>query len=227
MDRSMKPLDVVFGGAYAQQRQRVLRNTYALLALSMVPTVLGAWLGVAFNFSLFSGSPLIGFMLFMGISFAIPIDEAIRVSDQLRTSGRVQRGRLGVQIDQVSKDVAESLGLSKAQGALVRAVEPGSPADKAGLEAGDIILRFDGKPIEKSIDLPRLVGNTKPGSRVTIQVWRRGSSRDMTLTVGEFEPEKPTKKAAATPDRPATAVAKALGLTIPQSILVRATKVIE
>jgi modulator of FtsH protease len=70
MDRSMKPLDVVFGGAYAQQRQRVLRNTYALLALSMVPTVLGAWLGVAFNFSLFSGSPLIGFMLFMGISFA-------------------------------------------------------------------------------------------------------------------------------------------------------------
>ena len=151
---------------------------------------------------------------FMGISFAIPIDEAIRVSDQLRTSGRVQRGRLGVQIDQVSKDVAESLGLSKAQGALVRAVEPGSPADKAGLEAGDIILRFDGKPIEKSIDLPRLVGNTKPGSRVTIQVWRRGSSRDLTLTVGEFEPEKPAKKAAATPDRPTTAVAKALGLTL-------------
>ena len=151
---------------------------------------------------------------FMGISFAIPIDEAIRVSDQLRTCGRVQRGRLGVQIDQVSKDVAESLGLSKAQGALVRAVEPGSPADKAGLEAGDIILRFDGKPIEKSIDLPRLVGNTKPGSRVMIQVWRRGSSRDMTLTVGEFEPEKPAKKAAATPDRPATAVAKAMGLTL-------------
>lgn len=151
---------------------------------------------------------------FMGISFAIPIDEAIRVSDQLRTSGRVQRGRLGVQIDQVSKDVAESLGLSKAQGALVRAVEPGSPADKAGLEAGDIVLRFDGKPIEKSIDLPRLVGNTKPGSRVAVQVWRRGASRELVLTVGEFEPEKSTKKAAAAPDRPAAAVAKSFGLTL-------------
>ena len=151
---------------------------------------------------------------FMGISFAIPIDEAIRVSDQLRTSGRVQRGRLGVQIDQVGKDIAESLGLSKAQGALVRAVEPGSPADKGGLEAGDIVLRFDGKPIEKSIDLPRLVGNTKPGSRVALQVWRRGATRELMLTVGEFEPEKPVKKAAATPDRPAAAVAKAFGLTL-------------
>ena len=151
---------------------------------------------------------------FMGISFAIPIDEAIRVSDQLRTSGRVQRGRLGVQIDQVGKDIAESLGLGKAQGALVRAVEPGSPADKGGLEAGDIVLRFDGKPIEKSIDLPRLVGNTKPGSRVALQVWRRGATRELMLTVGEFEPEKPVKKAAATPDRPAAAVTKAFGLTL-------------
>jgi len=87
---------------------------------------------------------------FMGISFAIPIDEAIRVSEQLRTTGRVQRGRLGVQIDQVSKEVAESLGLAKTQGALVRGVEQGSPAEKAGLEPGDIILKFDGKPIEKS-----------------------------------------------------------------------------
>ena len=102
---------------------------------------------------------------FMGISFAIPIDEAIRVSEQLRATGRVQRGRLGVQIDQVSKEVAESLGLSKPQGALVRGVEQGSPAEKAGLEAGDIILRFDGKLIEKSADLPRQVGNTKPGTR--------------------------------------------------------------
>ena len=151
---------------------------------------------------------------FMGISFAIPIDEAIRVSDQLRANGRVQRGRLGVQIDQVGKDVAESLGLSKPQGALVRAVEPGSPADKGGLEAGDIVLRFDGKPIEKSIDLPRLVGNTKPGSRVAVQVWRRGTTRELMLTVGEFEPEKPAKKAAATPERPAAVVAKTFGLTL-------------
>ena len=152
---------------------------------------------------------------FMGISFAIPIDEAIRVSDQLRTSGRVQRGRLGVQIDQVSKEVAESLGLTKAQGALVRGVEQGAPAEKAGLEPGDIILRFDGKPIEKSTDLPRQVGNTKPGTRVAMQVWRRGALREVMITVGEFEPEKPAKKASASTEKPASSqAAKFLGLTL-------------
>jgi serine protease Do len=151
----------------------------------------------------------------MGISFSIPIDEAIRVSEQLRATGRVQRGRLGVQIDQVSKDVAESLGLSKAQGALVRGVEQGSPAEKAGLEPGDIILKFDGKAIDKSSDLPRLVGNTKPGTRSTIQVWRRGGMRDMQITVGEFEADKPVKKAAAPAEKPqATTVTKVLGLTV-------------
>lgn len=152
---------------------------------------------------------------FMGISFAIPIDEAIRVSEQLRATGRVQRGRLGVQIDQVSKEVAESLGLSKTQGALVRGVEQGSPAEKAGLEAGDIILRFDGKLIEKSADLPRQVGNTKPGTVSKLQIWRRGSSKELSITVGEFEPEKPAKKAAAPAEKPATSqAAKFLGLTL-------------
>jgi len=134
---------------------------------------------------------------FMGISFAIPIDEAVRVSEQLRATGKVQRGRLGVQIDQVSKEVADSLGLSKAQGALVRGVEQGSPAEKAGLEPGDIILKFEGKAIEKSSDLPRMVGNTKPGTRSAIQVWRRVSVKDMHITVGEFEADKPVKKASA------------------------------
>ncbi len=152
---------------------------------------------------------------FMGISFAIPIDEAMRVSEQLRATGRVQRGRLGVQIDQVSKEVAESLGLSKPQGALVRGVEQGSPAEKAGLEAGDIILRFDGKLIEKSADLPRQVGNTKPGTVSKMQIWRRGSSKELTITVGEFEPEKPAKKAAAPTEKPGTSqAAKFLGLTL-------------
>lgn len=151
---------------------------------------------------------------FMGISFAIPIDEAVRVSEQLRATGKVQRGRLGVQIDQVTKEVAESLGLSKAQGALVRGVEQGSPAEKAGIEPGDIILKFDGKPIEKSSDLPRMVGNTKPGTRSTIQVWRRGNLKDMPISVGEFEADKPVKKAAA-PDKPqAGVVLKVLGLTV-------------
>jgi len=118
------------------------------------------------------------------------MDEAIRVSDQLRSSGRVSRGRIGVQIDQVTKEVAESLGLGKAQGVLVRGVEEGSPADKAGIEAGDIILRFDGKTLEKAADLPRIVGNTKPGSRVGLTVFRRGANKDLTVTVAEVEPEK-------------------------------------
>ena len=132
---------------------------------------------------------------FMGISFAIPIDEASRVAEQLRVSGRVQRGRIGVQIDQVTRDVAESIGLGRPQGALVRSVESGSPAEKAGLEAGDIITRFNGVTIERATDLPRLVGNTKPGSKVNLTVFRRGGSRDLGVTVAEIEQET----AAATP----------------------------
>jgi serine protease Do len=121
---------------------------------------------------------------------------------------------LGVQIDQVTKEVAESLGLSKAQGALVRGVEQGSPAEKAGIEPGDIILKFEGKVIEKSSDLPRMVGNVKPGTRSTVQVWRRGSLKDMPISVGEFEADKPVKKAAA-PEKPqAGNVTKLLGLTL-------------
>ena len=155
---------------------------------------------------------------FMGISFSIPIDEAIRVSDQLRTSGRVSRGRIGVQIDQVTKDVAESIGLGKAQGALVRSVEAGSPGEKAGVEPGDIITKFDGKAIDKPSDLPRLVGNTKPGTKSTLTVFRRGSSKDLTVTIAEIEPDKPAKKAAEreepTPKPSASAAAKSLGLAV-------------
>jgi serine protease Do len=153
---------------------------------------------------------------FMGISFAIPIDEAIRVSDQLRSpAGRVSRGRIGVQIDQVTKDVAESIGLGKSQGALVRNVESGAPADKAGIEAGDIITRFDGKAIEKASDLPRMVGNTKPGSRTTVTVFRRGSSRELAVTVAEFEAEKPVKRVAEREDKPkGSAAAQSVGLVV-------------
>ena len=153
---------------------------------------------------------------FQGISFAIPIDEAVRVSDQLRSSGRVTRGRIGVQIDQVSKDVAESIGLGQARGALVRGVEPNSPAAKAGVEPGDIILKFDGKDIDKSVDLPRLVGNTKPGSKSTLTVFRRGGQRELTVTVAELEAERPPQRAAAPePSKPqASAAAQSLGLTL-------------
>lgn len=153
---------------------------------------------------------------FMGISFAIPMDEAIRVSDQLRASGRVTRGRIGVQIGQVTKDVAESIGLGKPQGALVTGVEAGSPADKAGVEAGDIITRFDGKAIEKVADLPRLVGNTKPGNKSTVTVFRRGTSRDLAITIAEIEPDKPS--AAKAPEREekpkASPAAQQIGLAV-------------
>ena len=150
---------------------------------------------------------------FMGISFAIPIDEAVQVSTQLRASGRVQRGRLGVGIGDVSKDVAESLGLGKPQGALVSNVEAGSPADKAGLEAGDIILKFDGKKIEKSSDLPRAVGGTKPGTASTVTVFRRGTTKDYPIVVGEFEPDRTAQKAAPEKAAPANAT-HLLGLTV-------------
>ena len=112
------------------------------------------------------------------------------MSDQLRASGRVTRGRIGVQIDQVTKEVAESLGLGKPVGALVRGVESGSPAEKAGVEAGDIITRFDGKVVEKASDLPRFVGNIKPGTRTTFTVFRRGASKELSVVIGELEPEK-------------------------------------
>ena len=154
---------------------------------------------------------------FMGISFAIPIDEAMRVSEQLRASGRVSRGRIGVQIESVSKDVAESIGLGKSQGALVRGVEAGSPAEKAGVEAGDIITRYDGKPVEKVADLPRLVGNTKPGTKTSITVFRRGAARDLAITIAEVEPDEKVAAAKAAEadakNKPSTA-AQQIGLVV-------------
>ena len=152
---------------------------------------------------------------FMGISFAIPIDEATRVSDQLRATGRVIRGRIGVQIGPVSKEVAESIGLGAPRGAMVTGVEKEQPAEKAGVEAGDIITKVDGKVVEKSGDLPRIVGGLKPGARVTLQVFRRGAARDLTVTIAEFEADRPTRRAAAEPGSSPQASAKtALGITV-------------
>ena len=152
---------------------------------------------------------------FMGISFSIPIDEAIRVSDQLRSQGRVSRGRIGVTIDQVSKEVAESLGLGKSTGALVKAVEAGAPADKAGVEPGDVILKFDGRVIEKSMDLPRFVGATKPGTRSALTVLRKGATRELQVTIAEIESEKAEAKAVApAPKAKPSTVTQAYGLTV-------------
>ncbi len=152
----------------------------------------------------------------MGISFAIPMDEAARVSEQLRASGRVTRGRIGVQIDQVTKEVAESIGLGKPQGAMVRGVEGGSPADKAGVEAGDIITRFEGKVVEKASDLPRMVGATKPGTRSALTVFRRGGYKELMVTIAEIEADQPVRKAVDKEDKtkPPSAAGQAFGLAV-------------
>ena len=124
---------------------------------------------------------------YAGISFAIPIDEAMRVQEQLRGQGRVVRGRIGVTIGEVTRDVAEGIGLARPQGALVSSVERDGPADKAGIEPGDVILRFDGKAIERSSELPRVVGGTKPGARVNMTVWRKGKNVELQVTVAELQ----------------------------------------
>ena len=136
---------------------------------------------------------------YMGISFAIPIDEAMRVADQLRTNGKMTRGRIGVALGEMTKEVAESLGLGKPRGAYVRNVEPGGPAAAGGIEAGDVILSFNGRDISKSTDLPRVVGETKPGSSVPVQVWRKGGTRDLTVTVIDAESTSAANKKSETP----------------------------
>ena len=134
---------------------------------------------------------------YMGISFAIPIDEAMRVADQLRTNGKMTRGRIGVALGEMTKEVAESLGLGKPRGAYVRNVEPGGPAAAGGIEAGDVILSFNGRDISKSTDLPRVVGETKPGTSVPVQVWRKGGTRDLNVTVTDSESSQAAKKSDA------------------------------
>ncbi|MBI1887372.1 MAG: DegQ family serine endoprotease [Nitrosomonadales bacterium] len=125
----------------------------------------------------------------MGLSFAIPIDVATQVTDQLRTSGKVTRGRIGVMIQELTSELAESFGLSKPVGALISSVEKNGPADKAGIEASDVILKFDGKPVNSSSDLPRIVAATKPGSKVTIDLWHKGASRQVVVEIAEMPEE--------------------------------------
>ncbi|MBC7482466.1 MAG: Do family serine endopeptidase [Rhizobacter sp.] len=150
---------------------------------------------------------------YMGISFAIPIDEASRVADSLRVNGRVVRGRIGVTIDQVTKEVAESIGLGKPTGAMVRSVETGGPAEKAGVEAGDIIIKVDGRAVEKSADLPRFVGGVKPGAKAVLQVFRRGAYRELSVTVVEFDPEKTARAGERETAKPQAALGS-LGLAV-------------
>lgn len=149
---------------------------------------------------------------FMGISLSIPIDDAVKVADQLRSGGKVTRGRIGVSIGQVTKEVADSIGLAKAEGALVQAVEPGTPAEKAGIEAGDIVTRFNGRTIEKPADLSRQVAAAKPGTKATVQVFRRGAHKELSIDVASMD--APVAKDSREPNKPAKVAASALGLSV-------------
>ncbi|MBS1208369.1 MAG: peptidase [Proteobacteria bacterium] len=122
---------------------------------------------------------------YMGISFSIPIDVALKVKEQLQKHGKVSRGKLGVVIQGMDKDLAQSFGLDKAAGALVSSVEPGGPADKAGLQNGDIIQQVDGTKVDESADLPRLIGDRNPGDTVKLKVWRDKGQREIAVKLGE------------------------------------------
>jgi serine protease Do len=150
---------------------------------------------------------------YMGISFAIPIDEAMRVADQLRTNGKMTRGRIGVALGEMTKEVAESLGLGKPRGAYVRNVEPNGPAAAGGIEAGDVILSFNGRELNKSTDLPRVVGETKPGTTATVQVWRKGGTRDLTVTVADTDSAQTAAKKSDAPPANNNGVS-AFGVTV-------------
>jgi serine protease Do len=151
---------------------------------------------------------------YQGISFAIPIEDAIRVSDQIIKTGKVSRGRLGVLIGAVVKDHAEALGLPRAAGAIVSNVEKDSPAEKAGLLAGDVIMKIEGRAVETHSEVTRIIGNTRPGTKLTLSVWRNGAARDIAVTVGEFKDEEPrATKSGGSKDKPAAKPGK-LGVAV-------------
>ncbi len=148
---------------------------------------------------------------YQGLSFAIPIDVAMRVRDDLGKYGRVHRGRIGVTIQPVTNELAESFGLANANGALVNMVEPNGPADKAGLKPGDVIVAVDQRAVAQSTDLPRLIGETKPGQSVTLQIVRGGERRDLRVGVAEL----PAERAATNAPAPAEAAPTGrLGLAV-------------
>ncbi|TEA78514.1 DegQ family serine endoprotease [Allopusillimonas ginsengisoli] len=150
---------------------------------------------------------------FMGISLAIPIDEAMHVVTQLKDHGKVTRGRIGVQIGPVSEEVAKAIGLDSDKGAMVSNVEAGGPAAKAGIRPGDVITKFDGKDINHMTDLPRIVGATKPDTNVAMEVWRKGKTESLRVKVGEMASTSETEQASAA-EPPKQTAADALGLKV-------------
>lgn len=138
---------------------------------------------------------------FMGLSFAVPIELAINVADQLRTSGHVKRGYLGVLIQDVDRDLAESFGLSHPKGALITKVLPDSPASKAGLMPGDVILEFNGNELRDSNQLPPMVGTTPIGTKAPLLVLRNGKNRELKVKIGELPSEEEEQAAAKEPEQ--------------------------
>jgi serine protease Do len=132
---------------------------------------------------------------YMGLSFAVPIDIAMKVKNDLQKYGKVERGRLGVTVQPMTKELSEAFGLKEAKGALVSSVEPGSPAARAGFQAGDVITRVNNQPVEQSSDLPRVIGETKPGTSITLQVLRQGKPQDLKVQVGRAPDEEKQAKA--------------------------------
>ena len=152
---------------------------------------------------------------FMGISFAIPIDEATRVADQLKATGRVSRGRIGVQIAEVPADVAKALNLPENQGVLVNQVDPRGTAARAGLRAGDIILEFNREPLRAMNELPRRIGEARPGSKATLSVWRKGVTQNMTVTIEAVDEQTADRAGSAAPERKQPELAEnALGISV-------------
>ena len=147
---------------------------------------------------------------YMGLSFAIPIDVAMDIVNQLKGNGKVSRGRLGIQIQEVTPELATSFGLKEAKGALVAAIEKGSPAEKAGMQPGDVILKFEGKAVSSSSDLPRMVGAIKPGSKTKVEIWRNGASKDLNITLAEWDDEK----VASSKSEPKVEKVNKLGLSL-------------
>ncbi|HEY5603965.1 MAG TPA: DegQ family serine endoprotease [Gammaproteobacteria bacterium] len=136
---------------------------------------------------------------FMGLSFAIPINMVMSVVDQLKASGRVARGWLGVLIQDVTRELAESFGMDKPRGALVAKVLPDSPAEKAGFQVGDVVISFDGKNIVRSSNLPPVVGMTEVGRNVKVEILRNGKKKNLTVNLGELPDEDATLASAAEP----------------------------
>ncbi|HSQ82722.1 MAG TPA: DegQ family serine endoprotease [Casimicrobiaceae bacterium] len=146
---------------------------------------------------------------YMGLAFAVPIDVAMSAVNQLKEKGRVTRGRIGVQIQEVSKEAAAAFGLKQPIGALVNGVESNGPAGKAGIEVGDIILKVDGRDVGSSNDLPRIITAIHPGTKVSLTIWRKGAQKDIGVTVAELKDDagaaqgraRPVPKEKAKPNR--------------------------